>query len=134
MRVSTATESFCRCFDTIQKSPRTPAPSMSDPLIVLLIFVPRTVSIRATPPAIKKILSDFVHFMRLATHVVAAVSATITISVLLNSNGVYVFTHPTRSNHPQKAMWSTVDASESCCFLVMRYEAVAMAPHEMSTA
>ena len=85
MIIRVVVDSFCLCFHTIPNNATILNPSTTEPLIVLSKSVPIIARKSDTPPAIKKTLRDFVHFIRLATQLVTAVRPTMTRSTLLNS-------------------------------------------------
>lgn len=85
MVISVATPSFILYFPSIPKIQIILTPKTTDQLRLLLISVHIIVRNRLTPPAIRKMLRDFVPFKKLATQLVAPVNATITIKTLLNS-------------------------------------------------
>lgn len=102
--ISVVAPSFILYLPIMPKIQTMLAPRITDPLRVLCISVHTIVKKRLTPPAIKKILRDFVPFKKLATQLVAPVNATMTSKTLLNSKGVRVLTHQIRISDHQKAI------------------------------
>ena len=130
--INVPVESFILYFPSIPKMHMTLIPKITDQLTVLCISVHVIVKKRLIPPAMRKILREFVLFKKLATQLVAPVNAIITSKTLLNSKAVRVLiTHHMSMRDHQKAIWSTVDARLSSFFCKTRYAAVLIAPPEI---
>ena len=102
-------------------------------LSVFTTSVVKSITKRPIPPPIRNVLSNFLSFAELAAHVVAVVRRTVITSVILRSKADNLSAKIHVMSPPQNHICKTMDQSVSCCFFLIRKDAVAIAPHEINS-